>query len=367
MRIFVRVVALSGAVLSVSCSDVAPNAGPSAERVTLERVREIVPQGNELSSLFAIDLLSNGDVVAIDAVSRQLFRISDGGTTTALTRLGDGPGEVRGLVGVDVGPADQIAVLDATQRRVIVLADDGAVRMSVSLPPGNPTGVYWGDEPDVVRLRSLSAIGAAVSHLYAVDLNTGNVRETGSTPLLTPGNDSAGLCGFCPTAATSSKGVIGVRGDTMYVLTAYDSTGKSAGVWSVPDFPIPARSKRQRDSIDAQVEKFVATAPRFAGFDAAAERQLRQMMRPKGALADYVTRFRQFSFGEAADGSLWVQPAVPEGDSAALHRLTSHGAAPELHRLPPGRRLLRVAEDLLLFSVEREDRDVVEVYRIRGG
>jgi hypothetical protein len=359
-----RAVARAAAVaLLVGCGaqdQPEPNTTPTTPP-TLELIREIFVADEPAP--FAAAIRSDSVMVFVDS-KRLAFAVGPDGTPRSLIRVGSGPGEAKGIIGVAAGPGGAIAMLDGVQRRLIVVNGLDSITLEQRLEVGTPFAVWWPDDAPRVWVRGGTTGLDVTSTLFRVDLGSGTQvpRSVAATRALVDQDpERAAMCVMCPSAVSGDSLIVSVRGDTVYRLVEFTVDGASNRYWESRDHPAARVGRFEVDSASASIARYRATFSRMPGFNAS---EFDALM-PAPVLGTAKRPFVQFGFGFDGRGFLWTQPIASEGDSTTLHWFPRSGSPPVTHRFAPMNRLLHVRGDRLLMALSDDTGVRFRVFAIR--
>lgn len=131
MRLFGSWVAV-GAVLA------ATGGCPANESDASPQVMELQPFASDsvpLSSLFDIAIVSEDVACTTNSFESQIYCVDRDGGASAFGREGEGPGEFKGLVGIERGSGGQVVAMDYGAARMTSFEVDGTLVSEVDLPP----------------------------------------------------------------------------------------------------------------------------------------------------------------------------------------------------------------------------------------
>lgn len=333
------------------------------EKPQLEVIWELrLPDG---SLPFLAVLRSDSELVVVDDAERLPYALSAGGKRRRLLAKGSGPGEVASAVALATGPGGQVALLDGVQRRLHVLDGRDSLRTDLRLDVGVPMGVHWPDDAERLWVRGAMPGTVQGTTLYRVDLVTATISPRAAAPIRAinaADPEARAVCLYCPSAVSADSLLVGVRGDSTYLLVAFEADGVPKWEWQHPNHPVARFAQADVDSAVQERERTIAELGlrRFAGFQPSALPALPQVGQAMRA-------FLPSGFGFDSSGGLWVVPPARYGDSASLHFFASPGDVPNEWKLPPGTRLFHAHSDRLLLARQIGDTVSYSVLRITHG
>lgn len=180
-------ISLSFALLATAIGSSPPDtvrlATPSCRscRITLHIVQTIAPDSLQGSlNGMTVARSAGGDVFAadVDVASTAVVRIGRDGRESVVLRPGPGPGEIRGVSSLVLGPADSVFVYDGRGGKLVVLAPDGAYVRETRLPIGVLGATLRRDGSSVLVVRNNSARFAG--HPLVLMQRDGRLREAWS-------------------------------------------------------------------------------------------------------------------------------------------------------------------------------------------
>lgn len=312
----------------------------------------------------ALRLLGGGIAVANSGTHEVRFYDVDGRFLAAAGREGEGPGEFRGIRGIEPYRGDSLVVLDSRLQRLTVLAADGSYGRDVTLQPGpvNPrlvgtagegsfllTGMFLflpDDDPrdlmvDVLRYDARGAfMDTLAQHLY---YRAFPVREEGAVYI-----ERARLAPITQFEAAPGGYVVG-EGQT-YEVARYRPDGALERIdrWRGPDRTVTSEHEaRYREDFLANIEDPGA-------------RRLAELRLERVPFAEARAAYRLLVAGR--DGSLWLREREIPGEEgpARWDVLASDGRWLGPIEIPSDLRVLDVGSDWLL-ALRRDELGIERV------
>jgi hypothetical protein len=358
-----RNAAVAVGIVATGCGEVSQNDNEESLRTepTLELVSEVsLP---DESAPFAAVVRSDGSVVFVDPTDRIPFLVGQDGRARPLMRVGSGPGETSGLIGVAAGPNGQLALLDGVQRRLHILDGRDSSVFDQRIDVGTPFGLWWPDDASRIWVRGGTTGLNFSTTLYRISIPSGEMTPHATAPIRSLNDadaERAAMCLQCPAALSRDSMIVSFRGDTTYRLHQFAADGSVKAAWASPTHPVARVSQHEVDSATAVRDRIAEQMSKMPGFQA----QALTMVAPVPKLGDPKRRFVLFGFAFDGTGALWAQPTSTEGDSATLHWYPRSGAQPKVIQLAPGSRLYHVRDDKLLVGISNDAGVVFRVYAI---
>jgi hypothetical protein len=293
------------------------------------------------------DVSADGTLLVLDALTKTIYRFRpDGSFLDSLGRPGQGPGELRQPVDIEVGPAGEIAVADGVNGRVTYWTPAGQLAASTRIL-GWPAGMWW--RPSGLYLKTFRTL-ASGNAVFFYRLTPG--ADTTGPPRLTFTfeRDPRTLamrgvsCDLCPAAITRQGEAVVVDPDPVaYRVAQIREGGAVVRVWERTGLPPVGFTSSELQQIRAGLKRVgLPFEPQ------------RHKYRPRiGAIAiDEQER-------------LWVLRRMPEGEPPRLDVFGPDGRLLAELRVPGGVREFVVRSGRVLTIGETPDGEpVVHVYRI---
>lgn len=310
-----------------------------ASPVTLSPVVTLPTDGAVVGSIADLDMLPNGNVLVLDRQAHQILEFDQSGALVrTISRDGQGPGEIRAAIELEVTKTGEIWVVDWGNNRIARWDPDGnhvgsrllgeVIGQAVVLPQEfviNESGVY---------LKTAGFMPDQPAHVFRLHEDLRGVADTLAVLVPAPG---APICQVCPISVSPSGRVYGPQGDTVFAVSEVGPSGEQVLVLRRDGVPAVLRS-------DDESARYRAAVGR--------------LLIPEGVkiseppLSPYQLRFGRLAIGFDDHSRTWLAPTVPEEEPTVFYLFDSSGryltsVKAEVHLTGfkiRGRHLLAIAE-----------------------
>jgi hypothetical protein len=348
-----------------------------------EPVLSIGGPSSELYRVGSVLFQSDGEIVAANGGLRQLLLFDRAGTLRARAGgEGSGPGELRELTDLSVGPGDSLFVYDAFQRRLSVFDQDATFVRAIALHGFDTLGIAEG----VVVARN----GAIIAAFRRRTLGTGLVRDSLRVVAFGPSGEPLQVLGCFPHVYEHwgpHPGPGGAGNATFPLPVPFSGltevgVGDSAVYVAIPDPYMvirlgrngPQRITRQitptREITDMDRERLFASPglARLHSTEVETLRNLRSLSRvPAFGFEPLTARVGERALLITDVGGVWLRPfSLPEdANGKAWPRFDADGFHEGWVLMPPRFRPTAVRGDVLI-GVYRDTTDVeyIQGYRV---
>lgn len=274
--------------------------------VSLAPVLTLPSDGTVLGSIADLDVLANGNIVVLDEQAHQVLEFDrDGALVRTIGRDGQGPGEIRGAVELEVSMDDQIWVLDFGNTRITRWSSNGDLAGSSLLGEvlGQPVG--WPHELVIneagVFLKTSQFRDTEPVQVFRLHDDLRGIADTVAVVIPTP---EASTCLFCPISVSPSGQVFGPQGDTAFAVSEVGRNGEQVSVLMLKGVPAVKRSEAELDRLRSAVGRL----PIPEGVDV-----------PVPEFSPFQSRFGRHAIGFDVHGGIWLAPRVAEGASSVFY------------------------------------------------
>ncbi|MCC6318866.1 MAG: hypothetical protein IT361_14385 [Gemmatimonadaceae bacterium] len=168
-------------------------ATPAGAQVRERRLGASREAAAAYSDISAARVLSDGRILVYDAKEQALHLVDlERGTQKSLGSVGSGPGEFRRATALLPARGDTTWLVDAGNRRLLVVAPDGSLPATVTAPEGVPLAQAGGGDGagNLVAVTAMfegsTFAGKAPDSVRLVRVNVASLRVTPVTPLAAP-------------------------------------------------------------------------------------------------------------------------------------------------------------------------------------
>jgi len=265
-----------------------------------------------LGAIADMDLLPNGNILVLDEQAHQILEFDrEGALVRTLGRDGQGPGEIRGAVELEVAPDGQIWLLDFGNMRITRWDSGGALVGSSLLGEvlGQPVG--WPHELVIndagVFLKTSQFMPGEPVQVFRLHEDLRGIADTLVVVVPTP---EASTCQFCPISVGPSGRVYGPKGDTAFVVSHVGRNGEQISALTVEGVGAVRRSEAELDRLRDAMNRL----PMPEGGSV-----------PEPDFSPFKSRFGRHAIGFDDHGRVWLAPRVAEGDPTVFYLFDSEG------------------------------------------
>ena len=283
-----------------------------ASPVTLSPVITLPTDGTVVGSIADLDMVPNGNVLVLDGQAHQILEFDQSGALVrTISRDGQGPGEIRGAIELEVTKTGEIWVVDFGNSRIARWDPNGNHLGSrllgevIGQPVGLPqelviieSGVY---------LKSAGFMPNQPVRVFRLQEDLQGVADTLAVLVPAPG---APICQACPISVSPSGRVYGPRGDTIFAVSEVGPSGEQVLVLRRDGVPAVLRSDAELARLRSAVgrlpipERVKISEPEFS---------------------PYKLRFGRLAIGFDGHGRTWLAPTVPEEEPTVFYLFDSGG------------------------------------------
>ncbi len=292
------------------------------------RVEWSVALPPEVDGLRDGDWIDDSTIAVIRADGTSLARVNRDGTTQTFGRLGSGPGEYQDLFAVASVHDSTVITVDNGLRRLTRWHVGGRALGVVPLP-GRVMDGPWA-RGAMIEFKVIT--GPARSELLDVALGPRSSASLSRRPL------PANVCVLCNMSIGQHGAIAMAVNETSYVVSRTDSTGVALRPASRTGLPLIALTAQELDSAAAMRASSRARMTASGMSDSSIDRLL-QSFTPSRVHARFVSMGIRFD----DTGLLWAQRIVPPGAHGEVDVFDDRSRLLAVVRLPPGFRILRIA------------------------
>jgi hypothetical protein len=327
----------------------------SAARLEAQRLTPISvapSDGTILGDVSDVDILPNGNFVAMDIQAATVYVFDPvGRLVRALGGSGQGPGEIKLSMEVEVGPGGEIMIVDAQNRRLTRWSIDGPLIGSARFDqlmgslPFWPHDLTWEDAHLVLKTAGFTPDQPI--EFYSIPLTLDGTAEL---LLSVEKQEEGATCTFCAVTLGAGGELVVIRGDTLYQVHRLDPEGAISATWSRSDLPAVRRSEAELDQLRSGMKRVAGAEPGSGG---------------TSDVSPFKTRFGPHSIDIDDEGRLWAAPRVAEGAGGVLDVFGPSGEYSHSIALGVPMKSFRIRRGYIAVASETSlGEPVVRLYRI---